>query len=30
MNKRSNAAVSILIGLNLVLPCVAQTSQAEK
>jgi hypothetical protein len=30
MNKRSNTAVSILIGLTLVLPCVAQTSQAEK
>ena len=30
MNKRSNTAVSILIGLKLVLPCVAQTSQAEK
>jgi hypothetical protein len=30
MNKRSNTVVSILIGLNLVLPCVAQTSQAEK
>jgi hypothetical protein len=30
VNKRSNTAVSILIGLTLVLPCVAQTSQAEK
>jgi hypothetical protein len=30
MNKRSNTAMSILIGLTLVLPCVAQTSQAEK
>jgi ketosteroid isomerase-like protein len=30
MNKRRNTAVSILIGLTLVLPCVAQTSQAEK
>jgi hypothetical protein len=31
MNKRRNTAVSILIGLKtLVLPCVAQTSQAEK
>jgi hypothetical protein len=30
MNKRSNTAVPILIGLILVLPCVAQTSQAEK
>jgi hypothetical protein len=30
MNKRRNIAVSILIGLTLVLPCVAQTSQAEK
>ena len=30
MNKRGNTAVSILIGLTLVLPCVAQTSQAEK
>jgi len=30
MNKRSNTALSILIVLTLVLPCVAQTSQAEK
>src|ERR1022692_1248477 len=30
MNKRRNTAVSILIGLTLVLPCLAQTSQAEK
>jgi hypothetical protein len=30
MNKRRNTAVSILIGLALVLPCVAQTSLAEK
>ncbi len=30
MNKRSNTGVSILIALTLVLPCVAQTSQAEK
>jgi len=30
VNKRSKTAVSILIGLTLVLPCVAQTSQAEK
>ena len=30
MNKRRNTAVSILIGLTLVLPGVAQTSQAEK
>jgi hypothetical protein len=30
MNKRRNTAVSPLIGLTLVLPCVAQTSQAEK
>jgi hypothetical protein len=30
MNKRRNTAVSILIGLTLVLPCAAQTSQAEK
>ena len=30
MNKRRNTAVSILVALTLVLPCVAQTSQAEK
>ena len=30
MNKRKNTAVSILIGLTLVLPCVAQTSHSEK
>ena len=30
MNKRRNTAVSPLIGLTLVLPCVAQTSQSEK
>ena len=30
MHKRRNTAGSILIGLTLVLPCVAQTSQAEK
>ncbi len=30
MNKRTNAVVSILMGLILVLPCVAQTSQVEK
>jgi hypothetical protein len=30
MNKRRNTAVSTLIGLTLVLPCVAQTSQAEQ
>ena len=30
MNKRRNTSVSILSGLTLVLPCLAQTSQAEK
>ena len=30
MNKRGNTAVSILIGPTPVLPCVPQTSEAEK
>jgi hypothetical protein len=30
MNRGRNTAVSILIALTPVLPCVAQTSQAEK
>jgi len=30
MNKRRNTSVSILSGLTLALPCLAQTSQAEK
>src|SRR5271166_1628838 len=30
MKERRNAAVSILICLTLVLPCIAQTSQVEK